>query len=65
MTPSNLSGTATKAIRGWLYASEEDRCRIVAEYFRRSGAFKAPDAQLRTPSGHRGDPLYAVWATRT
>ena len=54
----------TKAIRGWLYASEEDRPRIVAEYFRRSGAFDEPTAVLRTPPGHRGDPLYAVWACR-
>ena len=55
----------TKAIRGWLYASEEDRPRIVAEYVRRSGVFEEPKAALRTPPGHRGDPLYAVWACRT
>ena len=53
---------ATKAIRGWLYASDEERCRIVAEYFRQSQAFEAPTAARRTPPGHRGDPLYAVWA---
>ena len=52
----------TKAIGGWLYASEEDRCRIVAEYFRLSKAFEPPTAALRTPPGHSGDPLYAVWA---
>jgi SAM-dependent methyltransferase len=53
---------ATKAIRGWLYASDEDRCRIVAEYFRWSRVFEAPTTAVRTPRGHRGDPLYAVWA---
>ena len=55
----------TKAIRGWLYASEEDRPRIVAEYFRRSRVFEEPITALRTPPDHRGDPLYAVWATRS
>lgn len=55
---------ATKAIRAWLYASEDERCRIAAEYFRRSGAYGPPTVARRTPPGHRGDPLYAVWATR-
>ena len=54
----------TKAIRGWLYASEEDRCRIVATYFASSGVFGAATVARRTPPDHRGDPLYAVWATR-
>jgi len=54
----------TKAIRGWLYASEEDRCRIVVEYFRRSRAFEPTTVARRTPSDHRGDPLFAVWAAR-
>ncbi|MGD9764512.1 MAG: methyltransferase domain-containing protein [Candidatus Binatia bacterium] len=54
----------TKAIRGWLYASERQRCAIVAEYFRRAGGWKEPIAQLRTPASP-GDPLYAVWAART
>ena len=54
----------TKAIRGWLYASDEDRCRIVAEYFRRSRAFGPATVARRTPPDHRGDPLYAVWAAR-
>jgi SAM-dependent methyltransferase len=53
----------TKAIRGWLYASEEDRCRIVVEYFRRSGGFESAVVQRRTSPDHPGDPLYAVWAT--
>jgi SAM-dependent methyltransferase len=55
---------ATKAIRAWLYGSDEDRCAIVAEYFRRSRVFAEPTVALRTPPLHRGDPLYAVWAVR-
>jgi SAM-dependent methyltransferase len=67
----------TKVIRGWLAVSEEQRCALVAEYFRQArrcgldGGDEAPDrsrfteptVQRRTPPGHRGDPLYAVWAT--
>ena len=55
---------ATKAIQAWLYAGDEERCRIVAEYFRQSKVFDAPTVERRTPPNHRGDPLYAVWATR-
>jgi SAM-dependent methyltransferase len=55
---------ATKAVRGWLYGSDEDRCAIVAEYFRRSLVFASPTVSRRTPVEHRGDPLFAVWATR-
>jgi SAM-dependent methyltransferase len=55
---------ATKAIRAWLYASEDERCRIVVEYFHQSGAFEPATAVRRTPAGHYGDPLYAVWAAR-
>ena len=55
---------ATKAIQAWLYASDEERCRIVAEYFHRSKVFDAPTVERRTAPDHRGDPLYAVWATR-
>jgi len=51
----------TKAIRGWLYASDEEHCGIVAEYFRRSGGFEEPVIDRRTPPGHGGDPLFAVW----
>jgi SAM-dependent methyltransferase len=54
----------TKAIRGWLYADDEQHCRIVVEYFRRAGVFEDPTVALRTPPGHRGDPLYAVWSQR-
>jgi SAM-dependent methyltransferase len=55
---------ATKAIRAWLFGSDEDHCALVAEYFHRSGAFEDPVVGRRTPPDHRGDPLYAVWATR-
>jgi SAM-dependent methyltransferase len=54
----------TKAIHGWLAATEAGRCEIVAEYFRQSGGWDAPVAQLRTPAGTYGDPLYAVWSRR-
>jgi SAM-dependent methyltransferase len=54
----------TKAIRGWLYADDEERCAIVREYFRQSGTFDQPQSQRRTPETHRGDPLLAVWAHR-
>lgn len=56
----------TKAIAGWLHASEEQRVAICGEYFRRSGrlldgraGWGSPDASVQ-----RGvhDPLYAVWA---
>jgi hypothetical protein len=55
---------ATKAIRGWLYATDDERCRIVSDYFRQSRGFEASTAARRTPPGHGGDPLFAVWATR-
>lgn len=54
----------TKATSGWLMASDDRRCAIVAEYFRQSKAFSAAVVDRRTPPGHRGDPLFAVWATR-
>ncbi|MCU1346024.1 MAG: hypothetical protein JWL70_2290 [Acidimicrobiia bacterium] len=55
----------TKAIHGWLRASEDQRCAIVAEYFRKAGGWETATRQLRTPPGSPGDPLYAVWARRT
>jgi SAM-dependent methyltransferase len=54
----------TKAIRGWLVTTDEQHCDLVAEYFRRAGGWDEPRAELRTPAGGPGDPLYAVWATR-
>ena len=53
----------TKAVRGWLYGTDEDRCGIVAEYFRLSHGFAPATVDRRTPIGHPGDPLFAVWAT--
>lgn len=55
---------ATKAIRGWLFGTEADRCAVVAEYFRQSRIFGPPVVSRRSARGHRGDPLFAVWATR-
>jgi SAM-dependent methyltransferase len=54
----------TKAVRGWLMASDEGRAAIVAAYFRASGGWDEPVAERRTPRGHHGDPLFAVWAHR-
>ena len=52
----------TKAIRGWQYASDEGRGRIVSEYFRLSGRWEPAQIRRCTPPDHRGDPLFAVWA---
>ncbi len=54
----------TKAIRGWLATDDAGHVAIVEEYFRRSGGWDEPVAARRTPTGHRGDPLFAVWAGR-
>jgi SAM-dependent methyltransferase len=51
----------TKAVRGWLSASEEERRAIVATYFVLAGGFDEPTSQRRTPVG-LGDPLDAAWA---
>jgi SAM-dependent methyltransferase len=55
----------TKAVRGWLYGTDDDRCAIVANYFRESRVFEPATVSRRTPLDHRGDPLFAVWATRS
>jgi SAM-dependent methyltransferase len=52
----------TKAISGWLAADDTGRCRIVAEYFRRTPAFGEVQAARCLPPDHPGDPLFAVWA---
>jgi SAM-dependent methyltransferase len=52
----------TKAIRGWLMASDAEHGQIVAEYFRRAGGWQEPTIERRTPAGHFGDPLWAVWS---
>ena len=55
----------TKAIRGWLYASDAEHGEIVAEYFRaRRRLDGARDRAAHTRVGHFGDPLWAVWARR-
>jgi SAM-dependent methyltransferase len=54
----------TKAIRGWLYSSDAQHGDIVAEYFRQAGGWHEPVIERRTPAGHFGDPLWAVWAYR-
>lgn len=54
----------TKAVRGWLYATDEQRCDIVSRYFRLAGGWRDVHAERRiTPPGGR-DPLLAVWAYR-
>jgi SAM-dependent methyltransferase len=54
----------TKAIHGWLATDDAGHCRIVAEYFRQAGGFTDATVELCTPPNTRGDPLYAVWASR-
>ncbi|MEX0664152.1 MAG: methyltransferase domain-containing protein [Acidimicrobiia bacterium] len=54
----------TKAIRGWLATDDAAHVDVVTEYFRRSHGWGEPVSQRRTPSDHRGDPLFAVWAHR-
>ena len=54
----------TKAIRGWLSTDDDGRCRIVGRYFELAGGWGPVDVSRRTPVGHRGDPLYAVWSHR-
>ena len=54
----------TKAIRGWLATSDEEHGAVVSEYFRRAGRWSNAIVERRTKPDHRGDPLYAVWATR-
>jgi len=52
----------TKAIRGWLMATEPQRCQIVATYFALSERFEAATIADRSPNPGQSDPLYAVWA---
>jgi SAM-dependent methyltransferase len=54
----------TKAIRGWLATSDDEHGAVVSEYFRRAGGWSDAIVERRTKPDHRGDPLYAVWATR-
>ena len=55
----------TKAIRGWLQSTDEQHVAIVSRYFELAGGWSEPVARRRTPPGHRGDPLFAVWAFAT
>jgi len=55
----------TKAIRGWLYATDAERCAIVHRYFELARAWGEPLTSRRTPRDHFGDPLLAVWAHRS
>lgn len=54
----------TKAVYGWLANDEPGRCRIVEAYFEQSGGFEPATIDVRVAPDRRGDPLYAVWATR-
>ncbi|MEO6881342.1 MAG: methyltransferase domain-containing protein [Mycobacteriaceae bacterium] len=53
----------TKAVRGWLAATEQGRCVIASAYLEATGRFSEATVSLRTPPGV-GDPLYAVTARR-
>jgi SAM-dependent methyltransferase len=55
----------TKAVRGWLAASEQERPALVADYHRRAGGFDEPVAEQRLAATWRHDPLWAVWARRS
>jgi SAM-dependent methyltransferase len=55
----------TKAIRGWLATTDEQHCEIVAAYFRAAGGYDDARVERRTPPGHGGDPLFAVWGRTT
>jgi SAM-dependent methyltransferase len=54
----------TKAIRGWLFTSDEQHGEIVKTYFHLAGGFGEPVAVRRTEIAHQGDPLFAAWARR-
>jgi SAM-dependent methyltransferase len=54
----------TKAIRGWLSATDAEHGEIVAGYFREAGGWSDPVTDRRTPPVHPGDPLFATWAWR-
>ena len=55
----------SKVIRGWLGTNDRGHVGIVREYFRRSGGWGDVRDSSRMPPGHRGDPLFAVWGTRS
>ena len=51
----------SKAIQGWLRATESQRCELVSQYFELGGGFEPAVIEHRT-ADKLGDPLYAVWA---
>lgn len=53
---------ATKAIRGWLAAGEQERVAIVRRYFELSEGFGAPEDAVRRRGRRGADPLWGVWA---
>lgn len=55
----------TKAVRGWLTASEAARPAIVTHYLALAGGFGEPHVEQRLRAGRRHDPLWAVWAARS
>ncbi|HEX5586529.1 MAG TPA: methyltransferase domain-containing protein [Acidimicrobiia bacterium] len=55
----------TKAIRGWLMASDQQRCAIVARYFALAQGWEEPIVETRVSAARGfgfGDPLFAVWS---
>ena len=52
----------TKAIRGWLSSTDQQRAAIVADYFRQAGGWREPRAECRSAAYRGRDPLFAVWA---
>jgi SAM-dependent methyltransferase len=57
----------TKAVYEWLASDDAGHAAIVESYVRAVPAFEEPSTTRRTPdprTGYRGDPLFAVVATR-
>jgi SAM-dependent methyltransferase len=52
----------SKAINGWRGTDDRGHVSLVGEYLRRSG-YTDLEAELRSPEGSTGDPLFAVWGT--
>ena len=55
----------TKVIQGWAQTDDRTHVAIVADYFRASGPWDEPTYGVDGPPERPGDPLYAVWATRS
>ncbi len=54
---------ATKVIRAWRTTRDEEHVLIAASYFHYAGGFDAPQA-MDISQGHKGDPMYVVFATK-